>query len=190
MELVIQDDDVVMKALYFAYNAHRNQKRKGDGAPYYVHCFDVVSILLKNNAPKHVVAAGALHDTIEDVKYTGITQEMILNEFGPDITELVMDVTEENKDMSWKERKTKSIEKLMNSTRNHQMLKCADKVSNGRDTLLQYRLKGDDCWKVFKAGKEDQAFYYYGVFKQLNKIKDLPMYEEYRDIIVELFGRH
>jgi (p)ppGpp synthase/HD superfamily hydrolase len=145
---------------------------------------------MQNKAEDYVVAAGAVHDTHEDIKYTGVTKEMLLAEFGPEITELVMLVTEEDKSLPWKERKTKSLEKLMDSKRDHQMLICADKLSNGRSTLSNLKVEGDEYWKVFNAGKEDQSFYYYGVLKQLNKIRDLQMYWDYKEIVNELFVRH
>lgn len=83
------DKDLVLLAFKFAKKAHLNQKRKS-GDPYIVHPLAVARILLELNMSAHMVAAGLLHDTIED---TRTTVEEIQEEFGEDIAKMVLGVT-------------------------------------------------------------------------------------------------
>ena len=62
--------DFFNRAFSYAYEAHLGQTRKGKKIPYIVHPMDVASVLMKNNAPEHVVIAGILHDVIEDREKT------------------------------------------------------------------------------------------------------------------------
>ena len=59
------DRDVVHRAYEVALKAHALQKRQS-GEPYINHCVAVASILAEMRMPAEVVAAGLLHDTVED----------------------------------------------------------------------------------------------------------------------------
>ena len=81
--------EIVERAYRAAEEAHRNQKRQS-GKPYITHCLEVASILAEMGAPAEVVAAGLLHDTVED---TRITLQDLRNDFGETIANLVDGVT-------------------------------------------------------------------------------------------------
>ncbi|MBW6517316.1 MAG: HD domain-containing protein [ANME-2 cluster archaeon] len=68
--MTFQDNNPIVEAFNFAYNAHKNTCQKSSTIPYIVHPLDVASTLMKNNAPEHVVIAGLLHDVVEDEDYT------------------------------------------------------------------------------------------------------------------------
>ena len=72
-----------------AERAHEGQKR-ASGEPYINHCIAVASILADMRVPPAVVAAGVLHDTVED---TEVTLDEIRRDFGDEITRLVDGVT-------------------------------------------------------------------------------------------------
>jgi GTP pyrophosphokinase len=72
-----------------AEEAHSEQKRHS-GEPYINHCLAVASILADLQVPPEVVAAGLLHDTVED---TTITLNDIRRDFGNTIAVLVDGVT-------------------------------------------------------------------------------------------------
>lgn len=78
-----------MRAYRVAEEAHRDQKRLS-GEPYINHCIAVASILAELKVPPEVVAAGLLHDTVED---TAITLADIRREFGDTVKILVDGVT-------------------------------------------------------------------------------------------------
>src|SRR5215208_5146067 len=81
--------DLVMRAYEVAEEAHREQKRHS-GEPYINHCIAVASILADLKVPPEVVAAGLLHDTVED---TTITLNDIRRDFSETIATLVDGVT-------------------------------------------------------------------------------------------------
>jgi guanosine-3',5'-bis(diphosphate) 3'-pyrophosphohydrolase len=83
------DQDLVLRAFRIADRAHEGQKR-ASGEPYINHCLAVASILAEMHVPPSVVAAGLLHDTVED---TALTLEDIRSDFGDEIARLVDGVT-------------------------------------------------------------------------------------------------
>ncbi len=83
------DRELVLRAYRMAEEAHREQKR-ASGEPYINHCVAVAGILAELHVPPAVVAAGLLHDTVED---TPITLDDIDREFGDEIAKLVDGVT-------------------------------------------------------------------------------------------------
>src|SRR5215831_5972808 len=85
----LADREIVERAYRTAEEAHRDQKRQS-GKPYITHCLEVAIILAELRAPAEVVAAGLLHDTVED---TTITLEDLRSDFGDTITKLVDGVT-------------------------------------------------------------------------------------------------
>lgn len=83
------DKELVMKAYQVAEEAHREQKRHS-GEPYINHCIAVASILAELKVPADVIAAGLLHDTVED---TNVTMADIRRDFGDTVKLLVDGVT-------------------------------------------------------------------------------------------------
>ncbi len=79
------DRALVERAFERASIAHAGQTRKS-GAPYITHCVAVAQILAEMGMDATTVAAGLLHDVIED---TGVTRADIETEFGAKIAELV-----------------------------------------------------------------------------------------------------
>src|SRR5574338_809471 len=85
----LADRELIQRAYRVAEEAHRDQKRHS-GEPYINHCLAVASILADLQVPPEVVAAGLLHDTVED---TRITLNDIRRDFGGAIATLVDGVT-------------------------------------------------------------------------------------------------
>lgn len=83
----------VEKAYKFAKNAHKDQKR-ASGQPYIVHPTQVAGTLATLGLDPDTVAAGFLHDTVED---TEVTNDDIKNIFGKDVAFIVDGVTKLNK---------------------------------------------------------------------------------------------
>lgn len=83
------DRELLTRAYILAEKAHGDQKRVS-GEPYISHCLAVAAILVEMKVPVEVVAAGILHDTVED---TDVTLEDLKREFGDEITKLVDGVT-------------------------------------------------------------------------------------------------
>jgi GTP diphosphokinase / guanosine-3',5'-bis(diphosphate) 3'-diphosphatase len=85
----LAERELIQRAFRVAEEAHREQKRHS-GEPYINHCLAVASILADLRVPPEVVAAGLLHDTVED---TTITLNDLRRDFGNTIAVLVDGVT-------------------------------------------------------------------------------------------------
>ena len=83
------DRELIERAYRIADVAHEGQKR-ASGEPYISHCLAVAMILAELRVPPAVVAAGLLHDTVED---TPLTIQDIQQDFGDEIARLVDGVT-------------------------------------------------------------------------------------------------
>ena len=87
--LLQSKSDLIQRAYAFAEKAHAGQKRKS-GEPYFNHCLKTAEELARWKLDETTIAAGLLHDVIENTDYTA---EDIEQEFGPDIKRLVEGVT-------------------------------------------------------------------------------------------------
>ncbi|TYS19584.1 bifunctional (p)ppGpp synthetase/guanosine-3',5'-bis(diphosphate) 3'-pyrophosphohydrolase [Rossellomorea vietnamensis] len=87
--LTEEDVKLVRKAYEFAKEAHKEQFRKS-GEPYIIHPIQVAGILADLEMDPSTVAAGFLHDVVED---TGITLEEMESNFGKEVAMLVDGVT-------------------------------------------------------------------------------------------------
>jgi GTP diphosphokinase / guanosine-3',5'-bis(diphosphate) 3'-diphosphatase len=84
-----KDIELIMHAYNFALKAHQGQTRFS-GEPYFIHVFETAKNLARYGMDAETVAAGFLHDTIED---TEVTDKELEKEFGKEITNLVKGVT-------------------------------------------------------------------------------------------------
>jgi GTP pyrophosphokinase len=84
--------DLIRRAYDFAQRVHEGQLRKS-GEPYFIHCANVGWLLagIVNDGP--TVAAGLLHDAVEDCKDRGVTAEKVGQMFGETVAALVDGVT-------------------------------------------------------------------------------------------------
>ena len=124
----------------FAIDAHDGQRRKSDKSkPMIIHPINVANILSEYGFDENVVAAGYLHDTVEDTK---VTLDDIKNSFGEDIASLVEGASEPDKSLSWEERKKHTIETIKTLDLRHKAVIAADKISNLEDLRILFEIKG------------------------------------------------
>ncbi len=81
--------DLIRRAYAFAFEAHEGQKRKSD-EPYIIHPLHVAYLLAELRFEPAVIAAGLLHDVLEDCD---VTHEMLIEHFGQEVHTLVDGVT-------------------------------------------------------------------------------------------------
>ena len=122
----------LLSALRFAASKHRDQRRKGSHkAPYINHPIEVAALLATYGGITDVAVlqAAILHDTIED---TDTTEEELEREFGPDVTALVLEMTD---DMSMPsvERKRHQAMRASGLSARAKCIKLADKIANVGD---------------------------------------------------------
>lgn len=148
----------MQKAIRYAIKVHEEdekQKRKGKDIPYITHPLTVGIILAAAGASEDVVIAGLLHDTLEDSrKENKITKEMLREEFGQNVSDLVLSVTEQNKALSWKERKAIALEHIKVFSNDSILLKSADTISNLTETFFDYEKDGEIIFSKFNSDKK------------------------------------
>jgi (p)ppGpp synthase/HD superfamily hydrolase len=118
----------------YAARQHIAQKRKGERAePYINHLTEVAALLAEatEGGDPVLVMGGLLHDTIED---TGTTYDELALRFGPDVADLVAEVTDD-KSLPQKERKRRQVEHAPHLSPRAKLLKIADKTSNLRGLI-------------------------------------------------------
>jgi len=123
---------LLFKALAFAAHKHRDQRRKdAEASPYINHPIALAEVLAGEGdvTDVQVLAAALLHDTIED---TATTAEELRAQFGGRITDMVVEVTDDQK-LPKAERKRLQIERAAGLSRGAKLVKLADKICNLRD---------------------------------------------------------
>ena len=122
----------LLKAVAFAAEKHRGQRRKGEEAsPYINHPLAVAEMLadIARVRDVSVLMAAVLHDTIEDTK---TTPDELEAEFGRQVCALVQEVTDD-KNLPKEERKRLQIEHAPHLSSSAKLIKLADKIANVRD---------------------------------------------------------
>jgi (p)ppGpp synthase/HD superfamily hydrolase len=120
---------ILDRAIAFAAKAHNKQYRKASDVPYIAHPFSVWMILLQAGCPEEWVAAGILHDVVED---TDVTLAELVAEFGQTIADIVAGCSEPDKSLPWKERKVHTVEFLKTASIEIKVVAAADKLHNIR----------------------------------------------------------
>ena len=186
--MIIPGDTVMNieeKAMNFAIKAHYGQVRKSEkDKPMIIHPINVGQILKEYEFDSNVIAAGYLHDVVEDTKYE---EEDILNEFGSDIASLVMGASEIDKSLSWEERKQHTIDTIKNLSLRHKAVVCADKISNLEDLMILSLKNNKYDFSSFKRGYDEQKWYYTEVYKSLTFNEEHPMFDRLKQLIDNIF---
>lgn len=122
----------LLKALEYAAEKHRDQRRKGiEASPYINHPIQVAEVLATFGKVDDVTTlmAAILHDTIED---TDTTKSDLEELFGQDVADVVSEVTD-NKSLPKQERKRLQVEHTPHLSDRAKQIKIADKTCNVRD---------------------------------------------------------
>ena len=190
------DTELLDRAIIFAVKAHHNTERRGKGFPYIVHPMEAVEIVATITPDQELLAAAALHDTIED---TDVTVDDIRREFGDRIAELVhaesdqingevFDAANGDEEATWRARKQAAIDRLAAAPHDAKIVALGDKLSNMRAIARDYAVKGDELWKIFHArDKADHEWHYRGLAESLSELSDTFAYKELVHLIDEVF---
>jgi GTP diphosphokinase / guanosine-3',5'-bis(diphosphate) 3'-diphosphatase len=126
------DVGLVIRAIEFAAQKHRMQRRKdSDASPYINHPIALMHVLCIDGGVSDpvILAAAALHDTIED---TETAEEELRTTFGEEIAQIVVEMTDD-KSLPKEQRKRSQIEHAPRMSREGALVKLADKICNLRD---------------------------------------------------------
>lgn len=176
---------VIDKAACFAAVKHDGQYRKGTHIPYISHPFGVALILMEEKQSDKIIAAGLLHDTLED---TETSEEDLFKIFGEEILMLVKAASEPDKTLPWEIRKQRTIERLQYHSVDELHLILADKLHNLRSIQTDASKFGDSIWARFKRGKREQCWYYMSIVRELkDKKREVPLIRKLEEETNELF---
>ncbi len=180
---------MIDRAIELAARAHQGQVRKGTDNPYISHPYGVGMLLAGAGCDEEVVAAGILHDTVED---TSVTLEQLREQFGERVASIVEGCSEPHKGQGWEERKEHTLAYLPTAPREIRLVSLADKLHNARSVLADVRTGGEGVWSRFKRGRAQQEWYYRGLVAALCTPgageEPLPFCGEFRQVVDELFG--
>lgn len=154
--------NMIDQAIRLAAVAHKDQTRKSTNIPYITHPFGVGMLLQKAKCSKEVVAAGILHDVLED---TQITYEELSEQFGEKVANLVAAASEHDKSLSWELRKKHTIDRLTTASLEEIQVITADKLHNLksiREDLIEH---GEEIWNRFNREKGSSI----GIIRVLSK---------------------
>lgn len=186
------DTELVDKAIKFAVDAHANTERRGKGFPYVIHVLEAMEIVASISNDPELLAAAALHDTVED---TDVTVDQVRDLFGERIARLVDSETVEvptgqTESESWRARRMFSLSRLASASRDAKIVAMGDKLSNMRAIAHDYRQIGDELWNRFHApkGKLDYAWYYDELGKSLSELADTDAHIEYCALYKTVFN--
>ena len=185
------DTELLDRAIVFAVRAHAGIERRGKGFPYIVHPMEAVSIVATMTRDQELLAAAALHDTVED---TDVTVEQIRVEFGDRVAALVASESENkdcgvSKEESWHARKQAAIERLASASLDSKIVALGDKLSNMRAIARDYAMQGDKLWNLFNAkDPKEHEWHYRGLANALSELKDTFAYKEFEQLINQVFG--
>ncbi len=161
---------MVQKALAVAAAAHRGQVRKGSARPYILHPVAVAQLLVEAGCGDEVIAAGLLHDTLED---TSLTLGELRDQFGAKVASVVAGCSEPHKSVPWEKRKRHTLVTLKAAPWEVRVVTCADKLDNLLSLSVDLEEQGDALWGRFSRDRDDQAWYYRAVLERLSEGPEL-----------------
>ena len=183
--------ELLDRAILFAVKAHAGTERRGKGFPYIVHPMEAMEIVATITPDQELLAAAALHDTVED---TDVTVEQIREEFGERIANLVASESDimiegQTEEESWHARKQAAIDRLARAPHDAKMVALGDKLSNMRAIARDYAVMGDKLWNIFHAkDPKDHEWHYRGLADSLRELSDTFAFQEFERLINQVFG--
>lgn len=185
------DTELLDRAIVFAVRAHAGTERRGKGFPYIIHPMEAVEIVATMTPDQELLAAAALHDTVED---TNVTIEQIRTEFGERVASLVaadsdIEVSGVSREESWRIRKQATIDRLAGASRDAKIVALGDKLSNMRAIARDYAVQGDTLWNLFRMkDRKDHEWHYRGLATSLSELQDTFAYKEFEQLVNQVFG--
>ena len=157
------------KAVIYATNAHNGQTRKGTNLPFIIHPMEVAAIVAAMTLDQDMLCAAVLHDVVEDCD--GISIDDIRREFGDIVASYVYQDFLKNR-----------------ASRNAKIIALGDKLANIRALYRDYNILGEELWERFNMkDKKMQSWYYRGMIEGFADLSEFHEYEEYCQLVNELF---
>jgi (p)ppGpp synthase/HD superfamily hydrolase len=128
--VIDQASSLARSARAFAARCHARQRRASDDAPFIEHPLEVARLLLDAGCSDVVVAAGLLHDTVEDSPASLAELKAC---FGAEVAALVRAVTDDPSIHSYRRRKRTLREQVRNAGGDAALVFAADKIAKVRE---------------------------------------------------------
>lgn len=148
------------RALVYAHRVHSGQERKGSGTAYVGHLLEVCGLVIAAGGDADQQIAALLHDAAED---QGGRERLddVRAQFGKRVAAVVEGCSDtlETPKPPWRARKTAHIAHLREADPAVLLVSLADKVSNIRAIVADYRTGGESLWARFNPDA-DQRWYY------------------------------
>ena len=185
--------DLVSEAIVFAVKAHDGMRRRSSDAPYVLHPMEVGAVIGTMTDKQEVIAAGVLHDVVEDA---GITIEEIGEKFGARVMELVAAETENKRaDLppaaTWRVRKEETLA-ILRDTQDMGVLMMwlGDKLANMRSIYRDHQVEGDAVWQKFnQKDVKEHAWYYGSIVRLTERLSHTSAWREYKTLTELVFGK-
>lgn len=178
----MQEGTLVEKAIVLAVRAHEGQMRKGAPTPYIVHPLRVAILLARYGLSDEVVAAGIVHDVVED---TSISPQDIQHELGDVVATLIAPVTHDDS-LPWEEKKKAYIESVRVASDESKAIATADKIANAESLLAMHEREGSAVWRYFNVGKEKKLWFEESMLAMLQESWMHPLVDSYADMVKKL----
>jgi len=185
------DTTLLDRAIVFAVKAHAGTERRGKGFPYIVHPMEAMEIVATMTSDQELLAAAALHDTVED---TSVTVELLREEFGERVAKLVEEESDVfieglSEEDSWHQRKQAAIDRIAKAGHDAKIVALGDKLSNMRAIARDYARMGDSLWNIFHTSDPaEHAWHYRGLADSLRELEDTDAFQEFQKLINQVFG--
>ncbi|HSH31723.1 MAG TPA: HD domain-containing protein [Candidatus Saccharimonadales bacterium] len=150
----------IKQAIDLAAVLHLGQRRKGSGVPYVTHVYGVALILAGYSDDEDVVAAGLLHDVLEDVDGAVYGAAQMKRQFGARVYQLVRDVSDDKSLGSWRARKQGYLDHLADASPDALMISAADLIHNLTSIVEDYQTLGPQLWQRFNAPLADLHWFW------------------------------
>jgi (p)ppGpp synthase/HD superfamily hydrolase len=157
---------VARRAFAFADTAHRQQRRESDAARFIIHPLEVASLLYTTGHSDPVVAAGILHDTIEN---TAVGRQDIQDRFGPRVADVVAAMTEDETIADFTERKASLRRQIAANGLEATAVYAADKIAKVRE-LRSRATRGEDVLDPERSDARAMLEHYLASLAMLEQI--------------------
>ncbi len=164
-----------------------------DRVPYIAHLMGTMGILARLGVRDEVLAAGVLHDYLEDVPDPD-GRDSIRQILGEDVLSLVLEVTEDKRRNldeadTWKIRKIEQLAHIAGMPDEAVLIKAADVLHNMQSLLYDHEAAEDpeSVWLPFNAGPDLQLWYFQGVVGAVEeRLGDHPLARDLRSSVDRL----
>ncbi len=159
-----------LRAFQFAAEKHGGQARKTTTVPYIAHLMGVTSLVLEFGGDEDLAIAALLHDVVEDCGGAPMLKE-VEQQFGKRVAEVVEGCTDSDvyPKPPWHDRKQAYIKHLKEADAETRLVSAADKLSNVRSIVADYREFGESIWARFNGGREGTLWYYRALMDEFSR---------------------